>query len=90
MNLAKEKWTNLKQDFCHFHPLHQQTLEFAPGRSGFVEVHSSPSPQVATSLATKRSREKKKIQSKYSNMSRNMFGFFSKVEKWKEKKTWKN
>ena len=59
MNFAKEKWTNLKQDFGHFHPLHQQTLEFAPGRSGFVEVHSSPSPQVATSLATKRSREKK-------------------------------
>ena len=62
MNLAKEKWTNLKQDFCHFHPLHQQTLEFAPGRSGFVEVHSSPSPQVATSLATKSSREKKKYR----------------------------
>jgi len=62
MNLAKEKWTNLKQDFCHFHPLHQQTLEFAPGRSGFVEVHSSPSPQVATSLATKSSRGKKKHQ----------------------------
>ena len=60
MNLAKEKWTNLKQDFCHFHPLHWQTLEFAPGRSGFVEVHSSPSPQVATSLATKSSREKKR------------------------------